>query len=474
LYSLLAISLLFCCQSHAGWVQQAPRSDSEAGYLVTGVSFDRMQSMLEGKSTRARVLSKTHDLYEVFDLTAEQIHARFPDAVIEKNVVFDHMIPVPALDQTPTFNIQDCKRSTIKPTPVITPLEKVAEFSNPMNTPTFDLSSSKTAFSATQSTDSDGKTTTGLEYLWMIFGPHGSKWQKLETGGTRLDLTPDQPGGYNVYLIVRNNVGVCAYQQVAFGVTWNQPFAGSVAPRAFNSQDRLMFKHLATINAEDAWKVTRGEGAVVAVLDSGVNYNHPDLSSNILVNQREVPYNGVDDDGDGYVDDLVGWDFTNGDAYPLDDNSHGTRRDRHRLQCARCPHDDIRRIAGSAQGRQCVPSASGNHSRGLPPCHAAARAAVRDAGNDRMSRALSTLVLHMGAGRQWASGRPRSFRLAHDSMRCVCVYGARTTQCCFIQSSRLATLRARWAPRNVKLCDQLVCSASLNTVCFLCDVPELL
>jgi subtilisin family serine protease len=62
----------------------------------------------------------------------------------------------------------------------------------------------------------------------------------------------------------------------------------------------------------------------VAIVDSGLDLSHPDLQANLWTNSREVPGNGVDDDGDGHVDDVHGWDFANNDADPADDNGHGT------------------------------------------------------------------------------------------------------------------------------------------------------
>ena len=91
--------------------------------------------------------------------------------------------------------------------------------------------------------------------------------------------------------------------------------------------------HLAATNVPQAWDWLASQGLpaggnrdiVVAVIDTGVDYNHPDLAANIWVNAAEfngLP--GVDDDGNGYVDDVHGADMITNSGNPLDDHGHGT------------------------------------------------------------------------------------------------------------------------------------------------------
>jgi len=79
------------------------------------------------------------------------------------------------------------------------------------------------------------------------------------------------------------------------------------------------------VKAPEVWaQGYTGNGVVVAVVDTGVDYNHEDLRNNIWTNANEIAGNGIDDDGNGYVDDNYGWNFSEKNNNTLDINGHGT------------------------------------------------------------------------------------------------------------------------------------------------------
>ncbi|MGB3465707.1 MAG: S8 family serine peptidase, partial [Cyclobacteriaceae bacterium] len=99
-------------------------------------------------------------------------------------------------------------------------------------------------------------------------------------------------------------------------LTTNDPFANPSTGSQY---------YLSLINAYDAWEVTTGtENIRIAILDSGIDPDHEDVG-NIFINEAD-PINGIDDDGNGFIDDYMGWDFANSDNDPsADQNDHGMR-----------------------------------------------------------------------------------------------------------------------------------------------------
>lgn len=127
-------------------------------------------------------------------------------------------------------------------------------------------------------------------------------------------------GGHQIFLILLF-MGLLGFAQENASPPLKKPPVEKKAP------DPLLPNawHLRTIHAETAWKVSQGSSEItLAVIDSGVNYNHPELIHRIKRKSVEFPANGVDDDQNGFVDDVIGWDFVKGSFLPMDRTGHGT------------------------------------------------------------------------------------------------------------------------------------------------------
>ncbi|NJL20315.1 MAG: S8 family serine peptidase [Leptolyngbyaceae cyanobacterium SM1_3_5] len=108
--------------------------------------------------------------------------------------------------------------------------------------------------------------------------------------------------------------------------TGSSPIAGS-SPTRFARQPDENAWNVDLVNAPEVWaQGFSGQNVTVAVLDTGVDYNHPDLQANLWQNLNEIPDNGIDDDRNGYIDDVRGWNFADAQDSndPMDTDQHGT------------------------------------------------------------------------------------------------------------------------------------------------------
>jgi subtilisin family serine protease len=148
-------------------------------------------------------------------------------------------------------------------------------------------------------------------YYVRVYPYSGSTNYNLSLSATTATVTP----GYSAI----SGYGLVNAARAVAGALNQSPFAD--VPTFGGANDW----GVNLVNAPEAWASGyTGQGIVVAVLDTGVDRNHADLAGNIWTNAGEIANDGLDNDGNGYVDDVYGWNFANGNNNTLDVNSHGT------------------------------------------------------------------------------------------------------------------------------------------------------
>ena len=155
--------------------------------------------------------------------------------------------------------------------------------------------------------------TSGIKFVQPNFiysiWPEGVK-------DTVLDKINEHDGNEPTFQVNHSGTiyGPNSFQFASLSDAVNDPFV-----------DRLW--NLEIMSSEEVWDLTIGSSStVIAVVDTGVDLGHPDLNDNIWTNENEIPNNGVDDDNNGFVDDVFGWDFISSTQSnnPSDQNGHGT------------------------------------------------------------------------------------------------------------------------------------------------------
>lgn len=150
--------------------------------------------------------------------------------------------------------------------------------------------------------------------------------QSMAPGNQRESITKSLAAG-DYFVLVRPWHGSESSYRLSLGAEQTgdpEPDGGGPLPEVpyFGGPNEW---NLNSINAPEAWaRGFTGEGIIAAVVDTGVDLTHPELVSNLWVNADEIPGNGRDDDGNGFIDDRRGWDFASGDNDPTDRNGHGT------------------------------------------------------------------------------------------------------------------------------------------------------
>ncbi len=335
---------------------QRPFNKKSNGVVVQTESKSQEEVQALFPANKVTIVSREDNIYQIQDAKLVDVQERMPASYAEEDIYINMKDPGFDVNNRETFS----KRASIeealykldcKLLPFGGPAAKlqltnevnlVAQNTVEVGSAALEFRGEGTLTQAAQQTSEEGSsiwnplkglfknpfatapevTASTIKLSWVVEPPPGST-TLTEATGSKISVNPDRPGGYFVALIVQDtSTKACDLAGVMVGATHNKKFVGGIGNKGqYNAQK---YFHVPLVNGEEAWQTTQGEGVTIAIIDSGVNYNHPDLSENIKINEKEVAGNGVDDDKNGFIDDVYGWDFAIGDQYPYDDESHGT------------------------------------------------------------------------------------------------------------------------------------------------------
>lgn len=331
----LALALSACAADRTSQIRnRAPQSATEVGVLVEGAEEKDIDTFLaKNQAAQIRRLSSQSHFVEIFGVSEETIRESLKAKHIEKNEFLDRETLVSqskAEDKWATAGsmpppagikvgaLKACKTEAQYP-------EAVLSIAQPAKADVEQIITMELGGSIeVNGTESKAHSLfpSELKSVIMIIPPAASRLTPGPRDLNTFKFQPDALGLYRVILLVQDSRDACAAEQARFIVTANRAYSGTSKPTGRLPLERML--HLNEVRAQESWKTSEGAGMTIAVVDTGVNYNHPSLSGQLAIDPDEIPGNGKDDDGNGLVDDAFGYDFVNGDGMAYDDDGHGT------------------------------------------------------------------------------------------------------------------------------------------------------
>lgn len=299
----------------------APQGPQDVGIVIQGANPGEIETILSQHDTaQVRVLNPEHGMYEIFHVQESDVQSASKGQV-SRNAFFD----LNSRWNRPTDSVQNFS-SSVPEGFKIGKLKPCQAPNLPDSRPQAQILDSDTRLR--DGTIEIGKDVWirgagGVRQTVVLISPNASLLpSQTVLDGSEHHLKPDALGLYEIILIIQDEKDVCAMDRLRFLVTANRPY---IKPsNRSETVDLTQFAQLRQVDAGEAWKASEGKGVVIAVIDTGVNYNHPFLADNIRTNEKEIRDNQIDDDQNGFVDDYLGFDFTNSDPFPYDDDGHGT------------------------------------------------------------------------------------------------------------------------------------------------------
>lgn len=343
---LLVSSLLVtACQQAAHFERrQAPANSQEVGQIVSLEAGKVGLADLQLSGLPFRVLNSQHGLYEIFTQDTGAI-SKIPSLkrIVQKNQYLPNVAQSPIyenpflrrsigfsnsellsrleLQQSGGFGqipaiFKNCDPSKFAKEPAQIIIGPELNPSHPV------VNLGETVHFQGTPASSDEEYT----YSWQVFGPQLSKVSTEVQISKELSIKLSNVGGYQFIHVARDSNDRCSMMQGAFLVTHNPQLTLPKTEARFPDTETLrVFPQLELANAIPSRDKYTGEGVVIAVLDSGLHFNHKAIQHNLALNHQELDgLENEDRDEDGFDHDFLGWDFINGDNNAFDDNGHGS------------------------------------------------------------------------------------------------------------------------------------------------------
>lgn len=321
--ALLCSTLLHCSKGSKSYTQvAAPKSTEQLGLVATVSTEQILQIQTQHPEAQIRALNPKQQLFEISHISENDLSQILGHNNSEKNQLIN------SENFQPAISLQDLTDAAGDDNEV---KAAISTCKMGKNAPTirfglsYDIKTLTTNLGEAVKVLVEGvanpKVGGDVRILWRLFPPNLSRQAFANGIGAEQTFTPDSVGFYQIGVIAQGKDLLCSVNSIPLFVTAN-PLPKANPPLA-PLTDLSALTHLTDVHAIEAWQKTKGNGATIAVIDTGLNYNHPAISNNIAYKLSD-PDDNEDNDSNGFKNDFIGWDFINGDNLPFDDDGHGS------------------------------------------------------------------------------------------------------------------------------------------------------